>query len=177
MSNNSDFKCRQNWSKLCEEKLNIQINLELLASYNYFYLSSFFGRDDIGLKKLVEYFNKASLEEREHSQIMIDYQNKRGGIVNLNTIQKPCINLTSSSYECVYEAFLEALKLEKKVNQNLLELHSIGDNDGDAQFCDFLEGEFLKEQVDGISELSQYISQLEMIKHNNYAIWEFVNKL
>ena len=79
MSNNSDFKCRQNWSKLCEEKLNIQINLELLASYNYFYLSSFFGRDDIGLKKLVEYFNKASLEEREHSQIMIEYQNKRGG--------------------------------------------------------------------------------------------------
>lgn len=49
-------------------------------------LSNYFNRDDVGLKKLVEYFNKASLEEREHADKLINYQNMCGGILLLNNI-------------------------------------------------------------------------------------------
>lgn len=49
-------------------------------------LSNYFNRDDVGLKKLVEYFNKASLEEREHADKLINYQNMCRGIVLLNNI-------------------------------------------------------------------------------------------
>ena len=44
-------RCRQNWSENCEKALNIQINKEYQASLNYHHLSSYFGRDDIGLDK------------------------------------------------------------------------------------------------------------------------------
>merc|ERR1712179_294604 len=43
-----------------------------------------------------------------------------------------------------------ALELEKTVNQSLLDMHKA--SDGDAHLCDFLEGEFLDEQVDAIKE-------------------------
>ena len=49
------FKCRQNWCVECENKLNKQISLELLASHQYLYLSSYFGRDDIALKNLSDF--------------------------------------------------------------------------------------------------------------------------
>ena len=54
------MNCRQNWSQLCEETLNSQIISEYEASLAYHCLANYFNRDDIGLKKLVDYFNKAS---------------------------------------------------------------------------------------------------------------------
>ena len=40
-----------------------------------------------------------------------------------------------------------ALELEKHVNQALLDLHKIADSHGDAQMCDFIEANYLTEQV------------------------------
>ena len=45
------------------------------------------------------------------------------------------------------EAMEAALELEKTVNQSLLDLHAIASKHDDAQFTDFLESEFLTEQV------------------------------
>ena len=50
------------------------------------------------------------------------------------------------------------------------------ENDNDPQFGDYIEGEFLNEQVEAISEISKYITQIEFIGNNNYGIWEFINK-
>ena len=86
-------RCRQNWSENCEKALNIQINKEYQASLNYHHLSSYFGRDDIGLDKLSDFYNKCSKEERDHADLLIKYQNKRGGIVQLTGILKPEISL------------------------------------------------------------------------------------
>lgn len=61
------------------------------------------------------------------------------------------------------EAMQMALSLEKEVNQSLLDLHVVGDNHGDSQFMDFLEGEYLKEQVDAIKEISDHITQLKRV--------------
>ena len=70
MNNNEanwNRRCRQNWSGRCENELNAQIAREYSASISYHMLSTYFDRDDVGLQKLVEYFAKASLEEREHA--------------------------------------------------------------------------------------------------------------
>ena len=169
------FRCRQNWSKLCEKTLNDQINLELLASYTYLFLSTYFGRDDVALNPLVEYFNKASLEEREHAFKLIEYQNKRGGIVELDVIACPTINFKTKNN--VMEAFEFSLQLEKKVNKSLLDLHKIGESENDPQFCDYIEGEFLNEQMEANSDLSKIITQIEMIGDDGHGIWEFVQKI
>lgn len=68
---------RQNWSEECENKLNQQINTELEASYAYMQMASYFMRQNVGVDKLVKYFSNASMEEREHAEKFIKYQNIR----------------------------------------------------------------------------------------------------
>ena len=139
------MNCRQNWSIESEKELNKQISREYEASLSYHVLSNYFNRDDIGLHKLVEYFNKASLEEREHANKLMDYQNLRGGIVEIHGIKPAQVNLEKPND--IIDAFKIALKMEKDINQHLLDLHKVAERENDPQFCDYLEGEFLKEQV------------------------------
>ena len=167
------MRCRQNWSETCETTLNEQIRAELQASYHYQILGAYFYRDDIALDKLGDYFNKASLEEREHADKFIKYQTKRGGIVTFSPLNIP--NLQLSKEFGVIESFKIALTLERLVNEQLLTLHQTAEKD--PQFSDFIEGEFLEEQVDGISDLSKKISQLELIGRDGHGILEFIDKL
>ena len=169
------MKCRQNWSQACEDALNQQIKVEYQASYHYHILASYFYRDDVGLDVLADYFNKASLEEREHADKLMRYQTKRGGIVKLYTLPVPTLELEKE--KDVLDAFELALTLEKSVNEQLLLLHGIASEQNDPQFSDYLEGEFLEEQVEAISDLSKKISQLELIGKDGHGIWEFVRSL
>merc|ERR1719402_1502743 len=56
------------------------------------------------------------------------------------------------------QAMLGALELEKTVNQSLLDLHAAAGEKGDAHLCDFLEANYLDEQVEGIKEISDMIT-------------------
>lgn len=47
--------------------------------------------------------------------------------------------------------------------QSLLELHALGGVHNDPNFVDFLETEFLHEQVDAIKEISDYVTNLERV--------------
>ena len=81
------------------------------------------------------------------------YQNKRGGRIVLNDIKAPAIEWASH-----IAALEDALALEKKVNEALLALHGIATSHKDPQLCDFLETEYLKEQVESINEISKLIT-------------------
>ena len=107
------MNCRQNWSEKSEVELNKQISREYQASLSYHVLSNYFNRDDIGLNKLVDYFSKASLEEREHADKLMNYQNMRGGIVKLSSIDPLDIQLDKSND--IISAFQLALKMEKTI--------------------------------------------------------------
>merc|ERR1712080_512637 len=56
------------------------------------------------------------------------------------------------------EAMEAALELEKTVNQSL-DLHKCADSKGDAHLCDFLEAEYLGEQVEGIKSIGDWMSR------------------
>ena len=105
--------------------------------------SAFFDREDQALPGFSKFFRKASEEEREHAQKLIDYQNMRGGKVVFQDVPRP----SKSEWSDPLDAAEDALDLEKSVNQSLLELHKVADGAGDPQMTDFLEGEYLKEQV------------------------------
>ena len=47
-----------------------------------------------------------------------------------------------------------------QVNQSLLDLHKVGQDANDAHFCDFLESEYLGEQVDAIKEISDLLTKM-----------------
>lgn len=149
-------QARQNYSEECEAAINRQINLELYASYVYSSMAFHFDRDDVALPGFHKFFKKQSDEEREHAEKLMKYQNMRGGRVLLQDVKKP----ESDEWGNGLEAMTSALKLEKSVNQSLLDLHAVAEKNKDVQLGDFLEGEFLKEQSESIKQIADYVRQL-----------------
>ncbi|ELU16429.1 hypothetical protein CAPTEDRAFT_182078 [Capitella teleta] len=150
---------RQNYHAESEAGVNKQINLELYASYVYQSMAFYFDRDDVALKGFHEFFKKSSDEERGHAEKLMAYQNKRGGRIVLQPIQKP----ERDEWVSGLEAMKAALALEKNVNQALLDLHKLADGHGDTQMADFLESEYLEEQVDAIKEISGHVTNLKRV--------------
>eukprot|EP01102_Stenamoeba_stenopodia_P013544 TRINITY_DN440_c0_g1_i1.p1 TRINITY_DN440_c0_g1~~TRINITY_DN440_c0_g1_i1.p1 ORF type:complete len:170 (-),score=54.20 TRINITY_DN440_c0_g1_i1:105-614(-) len=150
---------RQNFSAALEATFNQQINAELTASYTYLALAAHFDRDDVALAGFRDFFKHQSDEEREHAQKLIDYVNKRGGRVSFDNIQKP----PACHWDSALKAFEFALTLEREVNEKLLALHKVAADDNDPQATDFIEGEFLEEQVESIKQLADYVTNLKRV--------------
>ncbi|PSN33797.1 Soma ferritin [Blattella germanica] len=130
--------------------------MELYASYVYLSMAYYFDRDDIALPGFHNYFKKASDEEREHGMKLMMYLNKRGGRIILTEIGVPERN----EWGTAEDAMLAALDLEKKVNESLLAIHKVATEHEDANFCDFLESEFLQEQVESIKEIADHLTNI-----------------
>jgi ferritin heavy chain len=150
---------RQNFASQVEAGLNKQINIELYASYVYLSMSYYFDRDDVALPNVAKWMKKQSEEEREHAQILMKYQNTRGGRLVLQNVQKP----EKDEWGGLLEAFQAALALEKFNNQSLLELHDLAGTHNDSQMCDFLEDKFLREQVESIEEIGKMITAIKRV--------------
>ena len=148
---------RQNFHDETEAALNKQINMELYASQVYQSMGFYFDRHDVALPGFSKFFRHNSDEEREHAEKFMSYLNKRGGRVVYQDVKKP----EKQEWTNGLEALEAALALEKEVNQSLLALHSIGDKHKDAHFCDFLESNYLNEQVEAINELGAMITKLK----------------
>lgn len=163
---------RQKFSKDCEAAINEQINVEYCVSYVYHALYAYFDRDNVALKGLAKFFKEASEEEREHAEKLMEYQNKRGGRVKLFSLQMPPSEFDHVEKGDALHAMELALSLEKLTNEKLLKLHSVADSNNDPQLADFVESEFLGEQVEAIKKISEYISQLRRVG-KGHGVWHF----
>merc|ERR1712002_1392070 len=150
-------KVKQNFHSDSEALINKQINMELYASYVYLSMSAYFARDDIALMGFSKRFRDASNEEKEHAESLIDYQNMRGGRVVFREIAKP----TCDEWGTALEAIEASLELEKTVNESLLNMHKMADGHSDAQLTDFIEGTYLKEQVESIKEIGDLVTKMK----------------
>ncbi|XP_020666798.3 ferritin heavy chain B [Pogona vitticeps] len=150
---------RQNFDAECEASVNRLTNLELYASYVYLSMSCHFDRDDVALCHVAEFLKEQSQEERQHAEKLLRYQNKRGGHVVLQDVKKP----EKDEWGNTLDALQSALELEKKVNQALLGLHKLAMEKGDPHLCDFLESEFLEEQVKAIKQLGDHLTNLRRL--------------
>ncbi|XP_045479324.1 soma ferritin-like isoform X3 [Harmonia axyridis] len=157
MSHNSQV--RQNFHKDCEDAINKQINMEFFASYTYVSLAAYFDRDDVALPGFSKYFKESSKEETDHAWKLIEYMNKRGGHVVFSEISVP----EKQEWGTAQEAMHAALELEKRVNESLLNLHSVASGHMDVNLCDFLENHYLQEQVDAIKEIADHVTNLKRV--------------
>nr|XP_054101434.1 ferritin heavy chain-like [Callithrix jacchus] len=87
---------------------------------------------------------------------LMKLQNHRGGRVFLWDIRKPDHDDRESGLN-VMEC---ALRLEKNVNQSLVELHKLATDKHDHHLCDFIETHYLNEQVKSIKELGDHPANL-----------------
>ena len=146
-------RIRQNYKEESEALVNKQINMEFYASHVYMSMFTYFDRDDVAYPGLSSFFKKSSDEKRDDGEKLIKYQNKRGGKIVFQDIAKPSI----MEWKSPVDALEAALELEKTVNESLLDMHKA--SDGDAHLCDFLENEFLDEQVDAIKKLASLVTK------------------
>ncbi|ORX98470.1 ferritin-like protein [Basidiobolus meristosporus CBS 931.73] len=157
---------KQNFATASEEGINNQINMEFTAMYTYTSMAAYFDRDNVALPGLAKFFRDSAEEEREHAQKLIDYQNQRGGRVNLQSIPNP-----SCEWQSAQNAVEAALQLEKDVNKSLLNLHNISAENGDPQFCDFIETHYLTEQVESIKKISDLVTQLKRVGGDGLGLY------
>ncbi|XP_073016243.1 ferritin, chloroplastic-like [Primulina eburnea] len=163
---------RQRYSKECENAINEQINVEYSVSYVYHSLYAYFDRDNVALKGLAKFFKEASEEEREHAEKLMKYQNKRGGKVILHHIKLPPTEFDHIEKGDALYAMELALSLEKLTNEKLLKVHCVADENNDPQMADFIESEFLGEQVEAIKKIAEYIAQLRRVG-KGHGVWHF----
>merc|ERR1712080_351583 len=119
-------------------------------------MGSYFNRQDQALHGFGKHFMGESEEERKHGIKLMEYQTKRGGRVVFQDIAKPLYGVGESC-----RGHGGCLELEKTVNQSLLDLHKCADSKGDAHLCDFLEAEYLGEQVEGIKNIGDWIVKIK----------------
>lgn len=150
--------CRQNFSEGVESAINDQINMELYASYAYQAAARHFERDDVALFGFAKFFQHQSDEEREHAEKLQKYLNLRGGRLILKDVKAP-----PTEYDTALSAMEAALQLERDVNESLLNMHKLADDAHDAQATDFLEGNYLNEQVESIKEISDHVTNLRRV--------------
>lgn len=154
---------RTDFHSECEAAVNEQINIEYNVSYVYHAIYAFFDRDNVGLPGIAAYFKKESEEEREHAELLMEYQNLRGGRVKLQSIIAPEMEFSHPEKGDALYAFELSLSLEKLNFQKLRHLHVIAEKHGDSQMCDFIEGSLLKDQVDSVKKTAEFVSQLRRI--------------
>ena len=145
-------------SNKLQQMLNDQINMELSASYFYLAAARYFERHDVALHNVSKFFLKQSDEEKEHSNMFQEFLIMRGGNLVFKDIKKPI-----SEFKSILSAMNYALEFEIEINNHLLLLHEVASDSKDPQLSDFLEGNFLKEQVESIKEFSDYITNLNRV--------------
>ncbi|KAK9699985.1 hypothetical protein RND81_08G209000 [Saponaria officinalis] len=163
---------RQKYADECESAINEQINVEYNVSYVYHAMFAYFDRDNVALKGLAKFFKESSEEEREHAEKLMEYQNKRGGKVKLQSILMPLSEFDHAEKGDALYAMELALSLEKLTNEKLLNLHHVAEKNKDVQLQEFVEGEFLSEQVEAIKKISEYVAQLRRVG-KGHGVWHF----
>lgn len=156
-------RCNVGYTEEQAAAINGHINVEYTAMYAYHAIWAYFDRDSVALPGFAQYFNEQSVEEREHAEEFMKYQNKRGGIVELQPLAVPAMKFTmeDGTSDAIYAMDLH-LQLEKFVYHKLQALHKVADAVNDAQMMDFVE-HYLTHQVDAIKTAADYVAQLKRV--------------
>ncbi|KAL4557874.1 hypothetical protein LXL04_036068 [Taraxacum kok-saghyz] len=96
------------------------------------------------------FVKESSEEEREHDEMFMEYQNKRGGKVKLQSILMPLSEFDHADKGDTLYAMELALSLEKLTNEKLLHVHA----------------------VEAIKKISEYVAQLRRVG-KGHGVWHF----
>lgn len=102
----------------------------------------------------------------------MDYLNKRGGIVVLQSIPQPPSNIVTP-----LAIFEKALEMEEEIYQKLINLHRVGEKYNDPNLCDYIEGTFLAEQVDAVKNVNDLVVNLRRVCDSGLGVYLFDKQL
>ncbi|XP_051898830.1 ferritin heavy chain-like isoform X3 [Pristis pectinata] len=139
-------------------------------THNLLTQSYYFDRCDVALRNFAKFYLEQSAEEQKHAEKLMKFQNQRGGRIILYDIKKPYQDEWGSGLE----AMEHALELEKEVNQCILNLHKLASEQNDPNLCEFLESNYLSEQVAAIRKLGDHITNLKRLGAPENGMGEYL---
>lgn len=142
-------------SKKMEKALNDQINAELFSAYLYLSMAAYFER--LNLPGFANWLRIQDKEETAHGMIFFNYLNERGGIVELQAIEKPAFDWKSP-----IKVFEEILEHEQKVTALINNLVDIAIQEKDHATNNKLQW-FVAEQVEEEANVSAILGQLTLV--------------
>ncbi|KAK9712835.1 hypothetical protein K7432_006864 [Basidiobolus ranarum] len=163
---------KQNFTTASEDLLNQQITVKYNSHYIHLSASTYFGRDNVALPGLQKYFKKLSDEEYEQVWKLIDYQNQRGGIVQLASISSP-----KTEWESAYDVVEASLSMKKETNEAFIATSLHGREVNDPALEDFVKSNFLHREVAVISELAHLSTQLQRVGRDKLGLYLFDQEL
>jgi len=164
------------------ELLNQQVAAELHASHSYLALAAFFGREDVNKLGFRKLFMDSAQEEYEHAQKFINYLNSRNGRLHSLAVDPVVTFDFGLPGEAGLKALEVALSLEIKVTNKIKHLHEIASGNrkkhlSDPHLTDFLESEWISEQVEAIRKLKGQIHSLKNMGEPRLAEFLFDKEL
>ncbi|KAF1742767.1 LOW QUALITY PROTEIN: hypothetical protein MXB_3618 [Myxobolus squamalis] len=167
--NDSQIRC--DYSKTCEDLINLQINEELKAHYAYMSMVVFlhnkafhFDRDDVALSGFYKFFIKMSDEELGHARGLMKFQNQRGGRIILREI--PVIKASKNYHDAEsltpLTSMIKGLQMEMDVYYLLKKIHKTAYLEKDCVLSNMLE-QMLTEQVSSMKEFGDFVSNLSRV--------------
>ncbi|XP_017779964.1 PREDICTED: ferritin, heavy subunit-like isoform X2 [Nicrophorus vespilloides] len=145
----------------CERAINNQIIAELNAAYAYLSMAAYFGRTDVALPGCEGFFNAMQVEELQHAQKLIKYQNLRGGKVLLCPLT--CSDCTEWG---ISKSLSVGLEMEKLIKEKLISVHEVAETHNDLNLMDMIVTDFINEQERSICEFGRWLSRYGSLQGN-----------
>jgi ferritin heavy chain len=148
----------------CYASIQNQIQEEFTASITYLAMGAYFSRDASYRPGLAKFFLDSAIEEREHAKKLIGYLHMRGGSIGSTSIKTIEPKIGTGSWDSMKDALQVALNLERGVTTNIKKIIATcegvnADKHGinDYHAVDYLTGEFLQEQYEGMRKISGHL--------------------
>ena len=146
-----------------QKALNGQLNAELYSSYLYLSMNAYF--KSVNLDGFANWMHYQAQEELEHSMKFYDFIIQRGGKVQLQQIDAPPGEWSSSL--AVFEATLEH---EQKVTGLINDLVDVAHEERDHATNIFLQW-FVSEQVEEEENVGGVLEQLKLMGDANGGLF------
>ena len=145
--------------------LNEQINFEQHSHLVYMTIGAWC--DNNKYKYIAQYFYKKALEELSHAQLIINYLADLKNNIEISSVE-------GFNHECdsLHNCFVTARDHEIKVKDKLKIIYDKACDKNDSLTTVFIH-DMLKEQIEEISTLNDYIDELELIGNNQPMLWHF----
>jgi len=142
-------------SKLLQDAINEQINVELFSAYLYLSMSAHFETQN--LSGFANWTRVQYQEETGHAMKLYKYVFDRSGAVTLKAIAQP-----ATKFKTPLDIFKEILRHEQKVTSLINKLYELAVKEKDYAAQIFLQW-FISEQVEEEKNATDIINMLEMI--------------
>jgi ferritin len=135
--------------------INVQINSEFTAWYQYLAMAAFCEREKF--TGAARWLKQQSLEEYQHGMKLFDFVLARNGVVELTTLDEP-----KREFDSFGEVFESALRQEESVTADINDLYELAFKS--KAFAEMTELQwFLSEQVEEEKTAREWVARFRLV--------------